>query len=138
MRRLLTNCPNLRILATSREALEVSGEALYPLLPLTYPKRQSPLDIDLLKDYETVLLFLDRARLVRPDFQLTPENAPFITKIGQQAECKSYISWEIFMRWKRYSRTFWINAKIHILLLTLYFCACWVLLGSAREITLGQ
>jgi predicted ATPase/DNA-binding SARP family transcriptional activator len=51
---LLTRCPKLRILATSREPLSVTGETLCPLTPL--------------KDDQAVDLFTDRARAVRPGF----------------------------------------------------------------------
>jgi predicted ATPase len=55
--RLLAGAPELRILATSREPLGITGEALHPL---------PPLDIE-----PAVRLFADRAAAVRPDFTVT-------------------------------------------------------------------
>jgi non-specific serine/threonine protein kinase len=86
VRRLLAGCPSLHILATSREGLEVAGEALYPVLPLAYPEGPILPDVDLLKRYETVQLFVERAGLVRPAFRLTPENGPTIARICQRLD----------------------------------------------------
>lgn len=72
---LLTYCPQLRILATSREALQVEGEALYPLDSLPFPDAYKLPEIAALKAYEAVQLFVERAGLVCPGFSLTPENA---------------------------------------------------------------
>jgi predicted ATPase/DNA-binding CsgD family transcriptional regulator len=58
---LLEGCPRLTILATSREPLRVAGEIRWPIPPLSV--------------VEAVQLFVDRARAVEPDFELTPKNA---------------------------------------------------------------
>ncbi|MBA8953065.1 putative ATPase/DNA-binding SARP family transcriptional activator [Actinomadura namibiensis] len=67
-RRLLERLPNLTILATSREPLEVMGEALCRLAPLALP----PAHADPVRAAEAtaVRLFLDRAAAVRPGFAL--------------------------------------------------------------------
>ncbi|GAA2470818.1 BTAD domain-containing putative transcriptional regulator [Streptomyces mauvecolor] len=59
--RLLSHCPGLRVLATSREALGITGESLRPV---------GPLDTD-----AAVRLFADRAVAVRPDFELDDSNS---------------------------------------------------------------
>ena len=76
---LLTNCPNLQILGTSREALGVPGEALYPVPSLALPDEQ-PL-LEKCGEYESVRLFEERARLVQMNFALTMENASSIAQI---------------------------------------------------------
>jgi predicted ATPase/DNA-binding SARP family transcriptional activator len=76
---LLKNCPNLKILATSREALNISGEALYHVQSLTLPDTQQ--FIEKLLDYESIQLFEERARLVQEHFSLTMENASSIAQI---------------------------------------------------------
>ena len=70
---LLEGCTSLRILATSREALNVTGEVNWRVRPLPIPG-PSP-TIEELSTNESVRLFLDRARSRLPDFGLTPHNA---------------------------------------------------------------
>jgi predicted ATPase/DNA-binding CsgD family transcriptional regulator len=79
--KLLKNCPNLKILATSREALGILGEALYQVPSLTIPELQQISLIEKLDSYESIRLFHERAQLVQMDFSLTQENSPSITQI---------------------------------------------------------
>jgi predicted ATPase len=79
---LLQHCPELKLLVTSREPLRVRGEHLYPVPPLAIPKvdlRQQ--SVEQLAQYAAVQLFVDRSRAVRPDFELTVENAEVISRI---------------------------------------------------------
>lgn len=76
---LLKNCPNLKILATSREALGITGEALYHVPSLALPDAQQFLEK--LLEYESIQLFEERARLVQEHFLLTMENASSIAQI---------------------------------------------------------
>jgi predicted ATPase/DNA-binding XRE family transcriptional regulator len=76
---LLKNCPYLKILATSREPLEITGEALYRVPSLRLP--DLPYRLDTLRDFESVRLFEERAQLVQFDFSLTPENAASVSQI---------------------------------------------------------
>lgn len=78
---LLQFCPHLKLLATSREALRVRGEHLYPLPPLELPADARHATPQELADYEAVQLFVERARAVRPDFELTDENAEAIAEV---------------------------------------------------------
>ncbi len=78
---LLTDCPNLSIIATSREALALPGESRLRLPPLTTPDPQQPLSIAQLPEYEAVLLFIARARAVRSGFRLTNQNAQAVAQI---------------------------------------------------------
>ncbi len=79
---LLRYCPRLKLLITSREALRVRGEQLYPVPPLGLPeadvRRPTP---EQLARYEAVQLFVERARAVRPNFELTDENAEAIAEL---------------------------------------------------------
>ena len=59
---LLRRCPGLRVLATSREALDVLGETVWPVQPLSVPTGRVGSLADL-RDYDAVRLFLDRAAL---------------------------------------------------------------------------
>jgi predicted ATPase len=69
--RLLGACPGLRVLATSREALGITGESLCPLPPLALPPPDAGA-LDALT-YPAVRLFADRAVAVRPDLDPTAE-----------------------------------------------------------------
>jgi predicted ATPase len=64
--RLLAHCPGVRILATSREALGITGETLWPVPPLAFPGDQSPLEEVL--GYPAVRLLAERGAAVRPGF----------------------------------------------------------------------
>src|SRR5690606_32015551 len=67
---LLSHCANLRVMTTSREALEITGEMIYPVPTLSFPRIKSPTLINLLLEYESIRLFVERACAVKPDFVL--------------------------------------------------------------------
>jgi predicted ATPase/DNA-binding CsgD family transcriptional regulator len=78
---LLTACPHLKVLATSRQALHLSGEQEYPVPPLALPDMERiPEAGDLLKS-PAVALFVARAWAVKPDLQLTGESAEAVAGI---------------------------------------------------------
>jgi predicted ATPase/DNA-binding XRE family transcriptional regulator len=76
---LLKHCPSLRILATSREALGILGEAGYPVPSLELPDIEQL--VENFRGYESVRLFEERAQLARMDFSLDLENVPSVAKI---------------------------------------------------------
>ncbi len=79
---LLQGCPRLQLLVTSREALHLRGEHIYAVPPLTLPgadvKQQS---LEQLIQCEASRLFIERVRAVKPDFEVTNEDAPAIAEI---------------------------------------------------------
>ncbi len=77
---LLTNCPNLRILATSREVLNLTGEATYQMPSLSMPA-QDDTPFAQLTEYESVRLFSERATLALASFTLTNQNAQTVIDI---------------------------------------------------------
>jgi len=77
-------CPNLVILATSREALGITGEFTFHVLPFSLPEPRAPLSPQALMQSEAVRLFSDRAAAVQPDFELTSQNAAAVLQICQQ------------------------------------------------------
>jgi non-specific serine/threonine protein kinase len=78
---LLRACPNLRILATSREAIGIAGETRLIVPPLSLPDpRRLPAVGDLVH-YEAANLFVERAKAVKPEFALTERNAKCVTQI---------------------------------------------------------
>ncbi len=82
---ILRACPGVRILATSREALGVTGERMYPVrsLSLPAPKRVTAAG---LADSEAVRLFTERAQAVDPSFELTDENAAAVYEVCRRLD----------------------------------------------------
>jgi predicted ATPase/class 3 adenylate cyclase len=78
---LLRAAPQLKVLASSREALGVRGEVAYHVPSLSLPDPKHLPASEQLSQYEAVRLFIDRALLVAPHFDVTQENAPFIAQI---------------------------------------------------------
>jgi predicted ATPase/class 3 adenylate cyclase len=78
---LLAACPNLSVLASSRSILHVSGEQEYPVPPLGLPDPAHLPPLTQLSQFESVALFIERARSVKPDFDVTNENAPAVAEI---------------------------------------------------------
>jgi predicted ATPase/DNA-binding SARP family transcriptional activator/DNA-binding CsgD family transcriptional regulator len=83
---LLASCPGLRILATSREALGVAGEAIWVVPPLSVPEPERPTTAEEIATSGSVLLFLDRARHRRPAFALTPQNVSAVAEICRRLD----------------------------------------------------
>ncbi|MDQ5854100.1 MAG: tetratricopeptide repeat protein [Chloroflexota bacterium] len=78
---LLNAAPRVKALVTSRSALHLYGEQEYPVPPLAVPDRSHPLPIEQLTQYGAIQLFIQRARSVKPDFQVTSTNAPATAEI---------------------------------------------------------
>jgi predicted ATPase/serine/threonine protein kinase/DNA-binding CsgD family transcriptional regulator len=78
---LLTACPMLKILVTSREVLHVQAEHEFPVPPLALPDPKRLPDLAILSHNAAVALFLQRVQAVKPDFQLTNANARAIAEI---------------------------------------------------------
>ncbi|MFZ0278085.1 MAG: protein kinase [Candidatus Sulfotelmatobacter sp.] len=78
---LLSASPNLKVLVTSRAALHVSGEHEFPVSPLALPDSRFKLSVEILSQCPAVALFVQRARAVKPDFELTRENAATVAEI---------------------------------------------------------
>ena len=81
---LLKSCAHLKILATSREPLGIAGEAIYRVPSLELPDFQQLLDT--FRDFESVHLFEERAKLAQFDFSLTLENASSVAQICQRLD----------------------------------------------------
>jgi predicted ATPase/tetratricopeptide (TPR) repeat protein len=77
--RLLESCPQLRLLATSREPLAARGEVQCAVDPLPVPPPHA--DGGALAASTAVQLFVDRAQSALPDFHLDPDNARTVAEI---------------------------------------------------------
>ena len=78
---LMGAAPELRMIVTSREALRVRGEQEYAVPPMAVAHPSDVTSPDRLAAYESVALFLERARGVRPSFALDEETAPAVAEI---------------------------------------------------------
>lgn len=83
---LLVDCPSLTVLTTSRSRLRISGEHEYPISVLPMPEDAPSLSFGTYTHSDAIRLFVDRARLVKPDLVLTPENAPVIAEICRRLD----------------------------------------------------
>src|SRR5829696_2809070 len=78
---LLRSCPQLRVLATSREALGITGEVTWLVPSLTLPDLRHLPAFESLPRYESARLFLERTAAVKPTFVLTEQNAGAVAQI---------------------------------------------------------
>jgi non-specific serine/threonine protein kinase len=78
---LLRSCPRLQVLATSREPLNIGGEAPVAVPPLSTPDLERPLPLGMLSSYEAVALFTERATTAVPGFTLTTANQSAVAEI---------------------------------------------------------
>jgi predicted ATPase/DNA-binding CsgD family transcriptional regulator len=78
---LLAECPLLKVLATSRASLRISGEHEFAISPLDLPAAELADDHQAIATSPAVELFVRRAQTSRPDFRLTPDNAGIVAKI---------------------------------------------------------
>jgi predicted ATPase/DNA-binding XRE family transcriptional regulator len=85
---LLHGCPNLRILATSRESLRISGERTYRLPSLRVPTPQQALGLSAANamGYGAVVLFAQRAQRSAHGFVLGDDNAPLVAEICRRLD----------------------------------------------------
>ncbi len=95
---LLSSCPDLRILATSRQALGVPGEQVYSVPPLTAPPESEVVsgvlansdsgekNAQALLEYPAARLFVERARRANPEFRLTRRNAGAVAELCRRLD----------------------------------------------------
>jgi len=81
VRALLHACPRLTVMITSRTALRLTAEQLFPVAPLSVPAAGEPLSVDDLLETPAVALFVERARAVKPDFALTDANKEAVAEL---------------------------------------------------------
>jgi predicted ATPase/class 3 adenylate cyclase len=86
---LLRRCPELVILASSREPLSIAGETIWLVPPLAVPefrREERGAEFDNLLELEAVQLFVERAASVRPEFALTPDNVRIVAQICSRVD----------------------------------------------------
>ncbi|HVL83203.1 MAG TPA: hypothetical protein VM367_02770 [Pseudonocardia sp.] len=82
---VLTRCPDVTVLATSREVLGVPGEVVWTVPPLSLPPDHTG-DVEDLAGSDAVALFCERARAAQPGFRLRKANAAAVGRICQRLD----------------------------------------------------
>jgi predicted ATPase/transcriptional regulator with XRE-family HTH domain len=83
---LLRACPDLQVLATSREGLGISGEITWPVPGLALPDAGAELTLERLAGFDALRLFMQRARAALPSFELGEHNRAAVAEICQKLE----------------------------------------------------
>ncbi len=83
---LLRACPDVKILASSREPLGLAGEVVFRVPPLSLPDPRRLPAFERFTDYEAIRLFVDRAAAVKRDFTLTDANAAAVAQTCQRLD----------------------------------------------------
>ena len=78
---LIVNCPELKLLLTSRESLSLRQERVFPVLPLNLPNVKELSDFTSLSRFAAIALFVQRTQAVKADFHLTEANASTVAEI---------------------------------------------------------
>ena len=78
---ILSTCPQIKIIATSRESLRIPGEWLYAIPTFDIPDENSSFDTETASKFPMLILFAERARAVQSDFTLTEDNLQLVTSI---------------------------------------------------------
>lgn len=82
---IITGCPRVTILATSRERLQIDGEAIHRLPPLTLPNA-APRTLEKAAEYSALELFLQRSRQRDPAVTFTDDSVGFLYNICRRLE----------------------------------------------------
>jgi non-specific serine/threonine protein kinase len=83
---LLQACENLKVIATSREALNVAGEQVFAVPTLSFPDPGARLSVEAIAQYASVRLFVERAVQVQATFKLAPGNAAAVADICRRLD----------------------------------------------------
>ncbi|MBK8550390.1 MAG: adenylate/guanylate cyclase domain-containing protein [Ignavibacteria bacterium] len=84
--KLIRNCPSLKIIATSREALNCVGEQTYILPSLSIPDASVNNTAEKITNYESVRLFIERALSVNQNFRVNNKNATALAEICRRLD----------------------------------------------------
>lgn len=83
---LLNSCAEVRIVTTTREALNVPGEKVIHLPPLGVPLAKPGLNLESVQSADAIRLFIDRARTARPSFELTTANVGAVVEVCRRLD----------------------------------------------------
>lgn len=83
---ILQAAPNVRVLATSRESLRITGERLYRMPSLSVPSEGENVTAESAREYGAIELFVERAAAVNATFRLDDDNAPIVAEICERLD----------------------------------------------------
>jgi len=83
---LLRGCPQVSLLATSREVLGITGETVWRVPSLALPEGERLAPLDTLAQVEAVRLFVERAQAAQPHFALTAQNALLVARVCRRLD----------------------------------------------------
>lgn len=83
---LVSNCPDITVLATSREPLGVDGEYVLPVRPLALPALEGTEELSQVVAVPAVALFVERATAATPGFTLAPNNVAAVSEICRRLD----------------------------------------------------
>jgi class 3 adenylate cyclase len=83
---LLQSCPRLKIISTSRESFNISGETIYRVPPLSVPDSSKTHTIESIQEFESAKLFIDRATSIKHDFKVTDENVKALADLCRKLD----------------------------------------------------
>jgi predicted ATPase/class 3 adenylate cyclase len=83
---ILRSCPEVRMLATSRELLRIHGERVYRVPSLSFPPENRAVTADGAAQYGAIALFVQRAAASDGNFRLTDDNAPSVAEICRRLD----------------------------------------------------
>ncbi len=83
---VMRSCPDVRVIATSREPLGVSGESVHRIKSLAYPGSTSGLSVENALQYSAIALFVERATAVRPQYRLTQDTISTVADICRRLD----------------------------------------------------
>ena len=83
---ILATAPQLKIITSSRIALNLHGEREFPVPPLELPQAENESALEKLIENESVILFVERARTAHPNFVLTKDNASAVAEICRRLD----------------------------------------------------
>src|SRR3954454_5320560 len=83
---LVAASPRLRVVVTSRAVLHLSGEQTFEVPPLRVPDERDLPPLAEIGRYEAIALFMQRARAVKPGFEITDDNATAVVEICRRLD----------------------------------------------------
>jgi predicted ATPase/DNA-binding XRE family transcriptional regulator len=83
---LLSKCPRLSVLVTSRTALRLRAERRFMIEPLSVPRADGPHALETIAKSPAVQLFVDRAQAIVPDFELSRSNGNAVAAICRRLD----------------------------------------------------
>ncbi|HEV2475825.1 MAG TPA: LuxR C-terminal-related transcriptional regulator [Candidatus Dormibacteraeota bacterium] len=83
---LLQACPQIRVLATSRQALGIAGEVRLRVPSLSLPESGGPVGLDSVLDFEAVALLAERALAVLPSFRIDAKNVAAVVRVCERLD----------------------------------------------------